>query len=98
MNAKGKRILNKCNICATIVVAFSIYVIFISDYNYLTIVEYDAEIKELKMQIAATRDSFKIYEKKLNALDSDPETLEKVVREEYQMKRKNEDVYIVNEK
>ena len=78
--------------------AFSIYVIFISDYNYLKIVEYDAEIKELKMQIAATRDSFKIYEKKLNALDSDPETLEKVVREEYQMKRKNEDVYIVNEK
>ena len=98
MKQKSRRIFTKINICIAIVIVFGIFVTFISEYNYLKIVKYDSEIKDLKIQIAATRDSFKIYEKKLHDLNSDPETLEKIVREEYYMKRDNEDVYIVKEK
>ena len=92
------KFLNRTNLCIVVIVLFSIYITFFSDYNYMRIVEYDAEIKDLKAQIAATKDSFHIYEQKLQSLDSDPETLEKIVREEYHMKRDNEDVYIVKEK
>ena len=35
---------------------------------------------------------------KLNALNSNPEMVEKVVREEYHFKKENEDVYITKEK
>ena len=98
MDLRKKKLFTRINICVAIVVVFGVYVTFISEYNYLKIVKYDSEIKKLKVQIAATRDSFRIYEKKLHDLNSDPETLEKIVREEYFMKRDNEDVYIVNEK
>ena len=98
MNQKGKKIFTRINICIAVVIVFGVYITCISEYNYLKIIKYDSEIKDLKMQIAATRDSFKIYAKKLHDLNSDPETLEKIVREEYFMKRDNEDVYIVKEK
>ena len=36
------------------------------------------------------------YYRRLNAsLDTDPETLERIVREHYHMQRVNEDVYVI---
>ena len=78
MNQKSKKIFTRINICIAVVIIFGVYITCISEYNYLKIIKYDSEIKDLKMQIAATR--------------------EKIVREEYFMKRDNEDVYIVKEK
>lgn len=89
--------VKKFNFLIVIVALFGVYAIFFSDYNYSRVVEYDSEIKELKAQIKQCDDSTVAYKLKLKQLDSDPETLERIVREEYLMKRDNEDLYIVNE-
>ena len=43
--------------------------------------------------IQEQEDSAKYYERKTQELNTDKETLEKIAREQYNMKRTNEDVY-----
>ena len=54
-------------------------------------------LQDLKAQIKECDDSTAVYRERLRLLESDHETLERIVREEYLMKRENEDLYIVNE-
>ena len=89
--------IKKFNLWIVVVVAFGVYITFFSDYNYLRSMEYDARIKDLKAQIKECDDSTAVYRERLRLLESDHETLERIVREEYLMKRENEDLYIVNE-
>lgn len=49
--------------------------------------EYNARIKDLKAQIKECDDSTAVYRERLRLLESDHETLERIVREEYLMKR-----------
>ena len=89
--------IQKFNLWIVVVVAFGVYITFFSDYNHFLSREYDARIKYLKAQIKECDDSTAVYRERLRLLESDPETLERIVREEYLMKRENEDLYIVNE-
>ena len=89
--------IKKFNFWIVVVVAFGVYITFFSDYNYFRSMEYDAWIKDLKAQIKECDDSTAVYRERLRLLESDHETLERIVREEYLMKRENEDLYIVNE-
>ena len=57
-------------------------------------VELKKEIKELKKEIKANRDTTAIYEAKIRELNTDKVTLERIAREKYGMKRLNEEVYI----
>ena len=88
--------IQKFNLWIVVVVAFGVYITFFSDYNYFRSMEY-ARIKDLKAQIKECDDSTAVYRERLRLLESDHETLERIVREEYLMKRENEDLYIVNE-
>ena len=89
--------IQKFNLWFVVVVAFGVYITFFSDYNYFRSMEYDVRIKDLKAQIKECDDSTAVYRERLRLLESDHETLERIVREEYLMKRENEDLYIVNE-
>ncbi len=89
--------IQKFNLWIVVVVAFGVYITFFSDYNYFRSMEYDSRIKDLKAQIKECDDSTAVYRERLRLLESDHETLERIVREEYLMKRENEDLYIVNE-
>ena len=89
--------IQKFNLWIVVVVAFGVYITFFSDCNYFRSMEYDARIKDLKAQIKECDDSTAVYRERLRLLESDHETLERIVREEYLMKRENEDLYIVNE-
>lgn len=89
--------IQKFNLWIVVVVAFGVYITFFSDYNYFRSMEYDVRIKDLKAQIKECDDSTAVYRERLRLLESDHETLERIVREEYLMKRENEDLYIVNE-
>lgn len=89
--------IQKFNLWIVVVVAFGVYITFFSDYKYFRSMEYDARIKDLKAQIKECDDSTAVYRERLRLLESDHETLERIVREEYLMKRENEDLYIVNE-
>lgn len=66
------------------------------EYNFMNIVKYKKEIKALKAEIKANEDSALIYEKKIQELNTDQATQERIVRENYGMKRLNEEVYITN--
>lgn len=94
---KIKGLLKKINFFFIIIVVFGVYITFFSDYNYMRVLDYEREIKELKSEIKASQDSCRIYQERLRKLGSDPETLERIVREEYRMKRDNEDLYMVND-
>ena len=77
-----------------VIVAFLIIMIFFGDNSYLKNKEYGNKIDELAKEIQANIDSAKYYQRKSKELVTDKETLEKIAREQYGMKRESEDVYI----
>ncbi len=54
------------------------------------IIRLEHDIKELYLEIEEDK-------RRMNELQSNKENLEKFAREQYLMKRKNEDIYIINE-
>ena len=79
-----------------IFVGFVVVLLFFGDNNYMRISKYRSQINELKSQIKNNEDSAAMYEAKINELNTDNETLERLVREKYGMKRTNEEVYITD--
>jgi cell division protein FtsB len=58
--------------------------------------KFRSQINELKSQIKNNQDSAAAYDAKVNELKTDKESLERLVREKYGMKRTNEEVYITD--
>lgn len=79
-----------------IIVAFLVIMIFYGDNSYLKSREYSKQIDALSKEIQVTRDSAAMYQRKVQELHTDKETLEKIAREQYGMKRANEDVYLTD--
>ena len=79
-----------------IFVAFIMMLLFFGENNYMRINSYKQQINDLKAEIKSNQDSAKIYEAKLDELHTDRETLEKIAREQYGMKRTNEEVFITD--
>lgn len=77
-----------------IIAVFLVIMIFYGDNSYLKSKEYSEKIDELNKEIQANKDSAMYYKQKSHELSTDRETLEKIAREQYGMKRDNEDVYI----
>ena len=84
------------NIPLLIFIAFVVVLLFFGENNYVRISKYRSEINELKAQIKNNKDSAAVYDAKVNELNTDNESLERLVREKYGMKRVNEDVYITD--
>ena len=78
-----------------IVMAFILIVLFFNDNSILKSIEYNRQITELKREIKANQDTLDYYKALNHSLDTDPETMERIVREQYHMQRENEDVYII---
>lgn len=60
--------------------------------------QYDEKIRSLEKEIRIYQEDITVNRQKLNDLHTDKEGLERFAREEYQMKKANEDVFIVKEK
>jgi cell division protein FtsB len=78
--------------------AFCVVILFLDKNDFFTQLARRNELKELQQskryystQIAAER-------KELEALKTNPATLEKYAREKYLMKRDNEELFIISEK
>ena len=84
------------NIPLIIFIAFVVVLLFFGDNNYMRINSYRSQINELKSQIKNNQDSAAMYEAKVNELNTDNESLERLVREKYGMKRINEEFFITN--
>jgi cell division protein FtsB len=78
------------------VVAFAVMILFFNENSYSHSRQLQQQIDLLQEKIRQANDSMKYYHNLNNALDTDRETLERVVRENYHMQRQNEDVYIVD--
>ncbi|MDE6267395.1 MAG: septum formation initiator family protein [Muribaculaceae bacterium] len=96
---KLKRIFSWCrryfSFTLLIVAAFIVFILFFNEHSVLKTHEYKRQIEALKAEIKLNRDSIKYYRERNARLKTDPQTMEKIVREQYHMQRDDEDVFII---
>lgn len=75
-----------------------ILVLFLNeDTSFSLNMEYQKEINRLNDEITSCRDSAKYYKEMREAILKGKEDLERIAREQYNMQRPTEDVFIINE-
>lgn len=84
---------SKIQLAAIVVLLVSCFII--SDSNVFTRIGYDSEIRDLEKQIKYYREKTEDDKRKLHELSSDKDNIEKFARENYFMKKENEEVFIV---
>lgn len=77
-----------------LMVAVLAYVMLFSDNSVMDNYHYQMEIDRLKLEIAQNKDTLDFYQKELQRLSTEPEAMERIVREQYHMQRVNEDVFV----
>lgn len=77
------------------VLAVLVYIVFFGDSSVARRIEYQRQIDSLQAEVAVVQDSVDYYRDLNSRLASDPEAMERVVREQYNMKRDREDVFII---
>ena len=70
--------------------------LFFGDNNYLKIWDLNKEKAQLNAHIKAQKDSTAMFLHKIDELNTDRESLERIAREQYGMKQENEEVYITD--
>ena len=78
--------------------AFIIWIAFIDQNNILTQYSYHSELNILEGEKEYFEKAIKKTSKELYDLTENPETLEKFARENYFMKKKNEEVFVFTSK
>lgn len=78
-----------------VIIVIVVFGFFISESNIFARFGYDAKIMELDGQIDFYKDKMAKDKQKLKELESDKDHIEKFGRENYFMKRENEDVFII---
>ncbi len=77
-----------------LVVAFALFVLFFNEHSVKQSVELSHEIERLEDEIRMKKDTIEKYYQLNQRLDTDPVTMERIVREHYHFQRANEDVYV----
>lgn len=80
-----------------VAVAFIVFVLFFNDNSYSRSSELQQEIEALEAEIKVNNDTMQYYRSLYLSLNTDPETLERIVREKYHMQRSDEDVYVITD-
>lgn len=68
-------------------------VVCYGDHSVFQSIDQDQVLDSLRLELQAVNDSTEYYRVLNSRLTTDPELVEQVVREQYGMKRTNEDVY-----
>ena len=71
---------------------------FFSDSSVARRLKYESQIKDIESQIEFYRHQTEMDMEKLNELQSNKEDLEKFARENYLMKKEDEEIFIIKEK
>lgn len=72
------------------------YILFFSDNSVLDNYRYKTEIDALKEEIAMNYDTLQYYQNQLDQLSTEPEMVERIVREKYYWQKANEDVFMTD--
>ena len=87
----GKRYIS---IMSLLVVGFVGYTMFIQDNSLIRYMHYSNSIDSLRTEIKNYTDTMNLYHDLNSRLSTDPEIMERVVREQYNMKHQDEDVFV----
>ncbi len=80
-----------------LVITFLFIMIFVDENSFVQSFLYDRQIHGLKKEIQHYQTVIEESKTKLNELQSNEKNLEKFAREQYLMKKENEDIYIITE-
>lgn len=83
------------SVSTLIVIGVLVYIVFFGDSSVARRVEYQQQIDSLRAEVELVQDSVNYYRELNRRLSSDPEAMERVVREQYNMKREGEDVFVM---
>ena len=90
--------LSRINAYWLVTIVFFAMTFVMGDSSLYKRYTYDEKIRSLEKEIKHYQKEIEINSKKLNDLHTDKEGLERFAREEYFMKKPNEDVYIIKNK
>ena len=93
-----KKYLSRINAYWLVTIVFFALTFVMGDSSLYKRYTYDEKIRSLEKEIKHYQKEIEINSKKLNDLHTDKEGLERFAREEYFMKKPNEDVYIIKNK
>lgn len=82
-------------VAATLI--FVVLIVFLDENNLFVTSRLRREVRELGQEEVALRDGIVQDSLRVNSLVGDVEALERYGREEYYMKRANEDVYVIED-
>ena len=77
---------------------FAVIMLFLDKNDFFTRMARDKELRNLEQSKLYYTNQLVAERKELEALKSNPATLEKYAREKYLMKRDNEELFIISEK
>lgn len=80
-----------------VTILFLAVTFFIGDSNLFNRFKYDERIRFLENEIDRYRKEIEQNRKKIQELQTDKEGLEQFAREEYLMKKEDEDIYLIEE-
>ncbi|WP_075965269.1 FtsB family cell division protein [Parabacteroides massiliensis] len=90
--------LSRVNAYWLVTIVFFALTFVMGDSSLYKRYTYDEKIRSLEKEIKHYQKEIEINSKKLNDLHTDKEGLERFAREEYFMKKPNEDVFIIKNK
>lgn len=93
-----QKYLSRINAYWLVTVGFLILTFTAGDSNLYKRYTYDEKIRSLEKEIKHYQKEIEVNSQKLHDLRTDKEGLERFAREEYFMKRANEDVFIIKQK
>jgi len=82
---------------AVIVLLFGVWILFFDDYNLDRKWELKKQLHELQQELQKTEDLIKEYEAKNKMIETDMELMEATGRDNYYIKRADEDLFIILE-
>ena len=80
-----------------VAVGYILFVLFFNENSYSRSAQLQSEIDRLQAEIKENTDTMLYYHRLNMSLNTDPATLERIVREQYHMQRADEDVYIIED-
>ena len=78
-------------------VVFGIIIVFLDENSILHRMEVANEARNTRNEIEKYRQDFEESTQRLNELDADSNSIERIAREKYLMKKPNEDIYVFEE-
>jgi cell division protein DivIC len=88
-------LLKKHQVYAGILIFFFIWMLLFDEYNWIRIFRDKQTLRDLKTDLQYYKEKIEEDRARLHALQTDPEELERFAREQYHLKKKNEELYLI---